>query len=122
MGAESSGGSSVGGTSIDAPARPDEADEGGVTANGMTRWTLHLRFGAGEAPGHEDRARWPSLLLQRAERNFRGPPRPTKNFEKIKKQPGFPLARCYFRSKVHSRSLENEEIKTPTQATAPRNI
>ena len=50
----------------------------------MTRWTLHLRFGAGEAPGHEDRARWPSLLLQRAERNIRAPPRPTKNFEKIK--------------------------------------
>jgi hypothetical protein len=38
------------------------------------------------------------------------------------KEPDFSLARRYFEWKAHSRSLENEEIKTPTQATAPRNI
>jgi len=33
----------------------------------MARWTLNRRFGVGEAPGHEDRARRPNLLLQRAQ-------------------------------------------------------
>ena len=69
------------------------------SAGRVARWTLHRRFGVGEAPEHEDRARWPSLLLQRTQTGLNGTPgspRRRRRVFKKEKEMDFPLARCIF--------------------------
>ena len=78
----------------------------------------------GEAPGHEDRARWPSSLLQRAQAGVTGDSEAARGPQGIVTKKRI-FRRCYFELSIFAEfgSAELwEQIKTPPHATAPRTV
>jgi len=94
----------------------------GMGGRGDDPEALHRRLGVGEAPGHEDRARWARPVLQRGLAGARNPQRTFRQDTET----DFPLARRYFEPSAFAEFVTVECGKKlkhrRTLPSAPRDI